>query len=1081
MAAASAASFRKFRIFVSYSTRDDAFAQQLVAHLECEEICCFFAPRDIPAREDWQSRLRSEIRGSDIVLFLYSPESATSEYVLFEISEAAGCGKPVWLVKERNSRLDLSFARFRFTDREAFTFHLGREIECFDLLKTALQQEWEKLNRGVIDPTDCPYPGFKPFGKAFADYYFGRLEDARALAEALNSPHDSGDGTKDDRLLFMYGPSGVGKTSLLTVGVRKMLAKENWLSVPILIPDHVRSGNTGYSLMRAVLSQLREGVSLSPATGQFRLAKDDDVVSQIAAAAARKAEETGSIRFVVIFDQVEDLFIREEDTGGGQFAESPGTQFLNYVNNLLKRCWRDRIDVRIIVSFREEYWGRVELYTEQLQIKPWWRPIRKLLVAQAVECIVQPAKVRRVEFDRELAEALAAALAVREGRDYTVEPRKISQVCKYLWEKVGRMPGGPHSEINAGSLAEWSGSVQERAKGFVREVLEKDLDEALRQIAQQQDMLVGATTTDPTAKEEFIRLSLLEFVANHKRTRVPENFQNGVRCIGRLPGKVADEFISRGLVRKCGEAPEYELVHDFLAEAIDQRYRGKVAFELSFHQLASTLRNVKDQEIFNRETTLLADLEPALENKLYFREDEAEFLLRCALGSDRSSARGKTISLTGWAETLGAASPQKLAEVLRSALIQNYDYSVTLDALGLLHNAEIRRRIGSALELYNQVIRLALEGETAVRKRACAALIAADEGRWLEVLFSCLNDSQRRRAAREAIGLLREAVDTLRGTGEQYWPRWYKLGLLPRARILGNLLALRMRESFGRCAYVIAVSAGFTAIGAAIPFVLVGNFGASLTMGEPNAPAGLLQGSAGGFVWGAAVSLLLLLYTVIWRGGRTRKTARDSVGIFAAGLLGGVIGGICNSAMIASTFDPVILQKAGWIYPCRRQPCPELRTTLPRLVEAIQTGYGWALPILGIALGAAVAWSLIIILGDSGEKWAGEQKPIEHPAEAWRCIKTISSKAFPNAWRNLVVIALGALAARWALQPWVEIDANLPGAWWRTAGIALVVLFGSLFCEVGFLFGVLCVRVGTSMGEYREFLRPGSVTGSPSA
>lgn len=178
MAVALATSFRKFRIFVSYSTHDDAFAQQLVAHLEGEAISCFFAPRDIPAREEWQPRLRSEIRDCDVVLFLYSPESAASEYVLFEISEAAGCGKPVWLIKERNSRLDLSFARFQFTDREAFTFHTGREQECFDLLRTALQQEWDKLNRGAIDPDDPPYPGFKPFGKAYANYYFGRLADA---------------------------------------------------------------------------------------------------------------------------------------------------------------------------------------------------------------------------------------------------------------------------------------------------------------------------------------------------------------------------------------------------------------------------------------------------------------------------------------------------------------------------------------------------------------------------------------------------------------------------------------------------------------------------------------------------------------------------------------------------------------------------------------------------------------------------------------------------------------------------------------------------------------------------------------
>jgi hypothetical protein len=1056
MAVALAASFRAFRVFVSYSSRDDSFAQNLVDYLEREQkISCFFAPRNIPGLQDWQSRLSSEVRQCDVVVFLYTPEAVESEYVRFEISEAAEHGRPVWLVKERNTRLDLSFAHYQFVKRNAFVFHAGQEAECFTVLRDALHEEWEGLNRGIIDPADSPYPGFQPFGKAWENYYFGRGEDARWLAEALTNPHDSRDATKDDRLLFMYGPSGVGKTSLLTVGLRKMLLEENWLGTPILVPDHMKEDSTGYHLMRAALDQLRGGDS-SPASQSPQEDPQEDIVGEISAAAGAR-EFT---RHIFIFDQTEELFGREEES-------EQSHQFLNYTNNLLKRCARDRVDVRIIVSFREEYWGRAELYTQQLQIKPWWRAIRKLSVEQAVECIMEPAKARRVEFDPDLAAALAAALAGREGRDYTVEPRKISQVCKRLWEQAGRMPGGPHSAITAGCLTGWTGTTKERVEGFVREVLEKDLDEAVKEIAERQNLLEGAANTTQEAKEEFIRLSLLEFVSNHKRTRVPENSQNGVRCVGRLPGNVADEFVGRGLVRRCGDAPEYELVHDFLAETIDRRYRGKVAFELSFNQLASTLRNAHGQEVFNRETTLLADLEPALENKLYFRDDEAEFLLRCALGDLRKNVPGKTISPLGWAQTLAAASPARLAHVLRNALVQDHDVSVRLDALALLHDAEIRGRIQNLPELYEDVVRLSLESDIDVRKAACSALIAADEEASLQGLFDGLKDQQTRGAARVAIGLLRDAVDTLQGTGAGYWPRWKKLALLSRAAILVELAAIRLKESFGKIAYIMAVSAIFTAIGAAVPFVAVGYFGASLTMGERNAPAGFLQGSAGGFVWGVAVSLLLLLYTVIWRGGRFQRSIVDSLAIFTATVLGGLVGGICNSAMIASTFSPDIRHASGW--------STDVVATAPRLREAVETRYALALPILGIALGAGVAWSLIRILGDRTEKWAGDQQAIKTPAGAWQSIKTISGRVFPLAWRNVIALALGGVAARAVLQPGVYVADSLPPAGWRTAGIALVVLFGSIFCEIGFLFGVLSVRVGASMGEYRDFLSPGQV------
>jgi hypothetical protein len=292
--------------------------------------------------------------------------------------------------------------------------------------------------------------------------------------------------------------------------------------------------------------------------------------------------------------------------------------------------------------------------------------------------------------------------------------------------------------------------------------------------------------------------------------------------------------------------------------------------------------------------------------------------------------------------------------------------------------------------------------------------------------------------------------------------------------ILSELIRFRMKESFGKIAYITAVTAIFTAMGAALMFLPVGFFGYSLTMGEKNPTAGALQGSAGGFVWGAAVALAILLYTVIWRGGRFRRTTGDSLAIFGATVMGGFLGGILNSAMIASTFSPDILYNGGWT---KTNVIPDVG---PRLVQSLQTGYGLVLPILGIALGVGATWSLMKILSDQSEKWAGEQKAIKTPAGAWRSIKVIAGKAFPRGWRNVLALALGAVGARYVIRTATVVPlpscvklAILPDLWPRTLGIALVVLAGSIFCEIGFLFGILSVRVGAAMGEYRDFLRPG--------
>ena len=189
MAVALAPSFRPFRVFVSYSSHYDVFAQTLIKHLEGEgKISCFFAPRDIPALEEWQPRLSSEIRKSDLVLFLYTPEAVKSEYVRFEVSEAAGHGRPVWLVKERNSALDLSFASYQFTRRNAFTFLAGQEDDCFIHLREALSEEWERLNRGIIRSPPIRRTGIQTVCESLGGLLFWARR-GRPMAD--RSPHES--------------------------------------------------------------------------------------------------------------------------------------------------------------------------------------------------------------------------------------------------------------------------------------------------------------------------------------------------------------------------------------------------------------------------------------------------------------------------------------------------------------------------------------------------------------------------------------------------------------------------------------------------------------------------------------------------------------------------------------------------------------------------------------------------------------------------------------------------------------------------------------------------------------------------
>ena len=58
-----------------------------------------------------------------------------------------------------------------------------------------------------------PYVGLEPFDAAHADYFFGRRVDAAVLA----------DNALARRFIVLYGASGVGKSSVLNVGLPRAL------------------------------------------------------------------------------------------------------------------------------------------------------------------------------------------------------------------------------------------------------------------------------------------------------------------------------------------------------------------------------------------------------------------------------------------------------------------------------------------------------------------------------------------------------------------------------------------------------------------------------------------------------------------------------------------------------------------------------------------------------------------------------------------------------------------------------------------------------------------------------------------
>ncbi|MFC1890709.1 toll/interleukin-1 receptor domain-containing protein [Thermodesulfobacteriota bacterium] len=75
-------------IFLSYSHDDAEIATELASRLGDAGLTCFVAERDITATQQWEPRIRDELRSAQCVLILLTPRSRDSAWVAIETGAA---------------------------------------------------------------------------------------------------------------------------------------------------------------------------------------------------------------------------------------------------------------------------------------------------------------------------------------------------------------------------------------------------------------------------------------------------------------------------------------------------------------------------------------------------------------------------------------------------------------------------------------------------------------------------------------------------------------------------------------------------------------------------------------------------------------------------------------------------------------------------------------------------------------------------------------------------------------------------------------------------------------------------------
>jgi tetratricopeptide (TPR) repeat protein len=286
-----------------------------------------------------------------------------------------------------------------------------------------------------------PYPGPRPFGPAERDLFFGRSQETRVLAEWWH----------DNRLTYLVGPAGRGKTSLLRAALLPLLAEEKndvlpvgQFSVGVTFPSSALPDHNPYSL-----ALLRTWSSGEPDTDLAGLTISEFIERRLGA---------GSV-FAAI-DPVDEL-----PTGASPFSNERRAQSRDQFLTELAGALEAHPRLHLLVTGREE---AVTVVARRLGNGLRYE-IPPLTWQAAVEAVSGPmARVGRNLVDG-AAERLITDVVERYSPLESIEPAILQLACAHLWNRL-RSEANPVTVKHVRAYANVEQALADRARAVISEV-----------------------------------------------------------------------------------------------------------------------------------------------------------------------------------------------------------------------------------------------------------------------------------------------------------------------------------------------------------------------------------------------------------------------------------------------------------------------------------------------------------------------------------------------------------------------------------------------------------------------------------
>jgi signal transduction histidine kinase len=271
----------------------------------------------------------------------------------------------------------------------------------------------------------CPYPGMIPFRAEDARFFYGREAEIQRMLQHL----------RYHRMLFVIGPSGSGKSSLIHAGLLQRLQRSRFFPQGHWIARTIRPGaQPVYAMAQALAGDLGH---------------PERAVADLLAA------HPGTQRLLLVIDQFEELFTQVDREGRLPFFE------LLQAIRTLEQC-------ALLIVMRADFYA--DLMNSHLWPIPAGQrielaPLRGTYLRQALE---RPAREMGVHLEAGLLERLLADAADEPG----VLPL-VQETMVLLWDRMA----GPtlsleaYEELGDGGRSGLAVAVTSRADAVLADLL----------------------------------------------------------------------------------------------------------------------------------------------------------------------------------------------------------------------------------------------------------------------------------------------------------------------------------------------------------------------------------------------------------------------------------------------------------------------------------------------------------------------------------------------------------------------------------------------------------------------------------